>query len=172
MVNFSYTLTTLFYLYKHIVNISYHSVLVECIMQDNKLFSDNVPTTETSHQDYQTLPIVKPVKVQAELAEVKENREFSGHYFFPEEEVESTSEATDMYYDNTNIVRSDVEMEIEHLKMSSITKDFLDEIFESDTSTESTSTVNTLSPDNINLYKSGYRFMKKFLEREKLVTVY
>ncbi|XP_075971528.1 uncharacterized protein LOC142973573 isoform X2 [Anticarsia gemmatalis] len=128
--------------------------------------NDKISTSELNRQYTQPLPVVKPVKVQAELAPVQQNREFTGHYFFPEEDDEGSSETPESYYDNTNLAQSDVEMEIENLKMSSVTKDFLDEIFESDTSTEreSTTTLNTLSPDNVKLYKNGYRVMKKFLK--------
>ncbi|CAB3236851.1 unnamed protein product [Arctia plantaginis] len=126
--------------------------------------NDKMASTEIYQQESQTIPVVKPIKVQAELAEVKQNRDFTGHYFFPEDDDESNKGPSESYYDNTDLAQADVEMEIDYLKMSSITRDFLDDIFESDTSTESTTTFNTHSPDKIPLYKNGYRFMKKFLK--------
>lgn len=125
---------------------------------------DKMASTKIYQPESQTMPIVKPIKVQAELAEVRQNREFTGHYFFPEDDDESNPGTRESYYDNTDLAQADVEMEIDYLKMSSITRDFLDDIFESDTSTESTTTLNTHSPDKIPLYKNGYRFMKKFLK--------
>ncbi|XP_075971529.1 uncharacterized protein LOC142973573 isoform X3 [Anticarsia gemmatalis] len=65
------------------------------------------------------------------------------------EDDEGSSETPESYYDNTNLAQSDVEMEIENLKMSSVTKDFLDEIFESDTSTEREKAINIFSNNKI-----------------------
>lgn len=124
--------------------------------------SERVSTSDEYNTNSQTVPSVKAVKVQAELAEAKQNADFTGHYFFPEEDEDSDIETTEPYYDDVNLPVSD--LVLEDLKMSTITNDFLDDILESDISVESTTTLVTLSPDNINLYKSGYGVMKKFLQ--------
>lgn len=100
--------------------------------------------------------------VQAELAEVRQNEDFTGHYFFPEENEESNTESTESYYDDVNLPVSD--LVLEEFKMSTVTKDFLDDIIESESSIESTTALIILSPDNINLYKTGQGVMKKFLQ--------
>ena len=111
----------------------------------------------------QSLSSVKPIMVQAELAEIRQNDDFTGHYFFPEENEESNTESTDdSYYDDINLPVSD--LVLEDFKMSTVTKDFLDDIIESETSIESTTALMMLSPDNINLYKTGQGVMKKFLQ--------
>lgn len=106
---------------------------------------------------------VSPVKIQAELARIQQNTDFTGHYFFPEDEDEETSvDTTEVYYDTSNI--KDIMMEIEDIRKSTATIDFLDEIFEADHVTESSTSVTQLSPDDMNMYKSGHNVMKKFLE--------
>ncbi|KAF9409030.1 hypothetical protein HW555_011479 [Spodoptera exigua] len=132
----------------------------------NKVYSKKTPTNKVSaSEEYvtnsQPLSSVKPVMVHPELAEAKQNHDSTGHYFFPEEDEDNT-QTTESYYDDVNLPVSD--LVLEDLKMSTATNDFLDEILESDIIVESTTTLVTLSPDNINLYKSGYGVMKKFLQ--------
>lgn len=69
-----------------------------------------------------------------------------------------------MYYDSSNLPTSDVISEIGNLKRDKTTQDFLDEIIESDSGIdESTTTLNTLSfGDTLN--KNGQKVMKKFLD--------
>lgn len=125
--------------------------------------------SEEYRQNTKPMSTIRPVKIQAELAEVKQNEDFTGHYFFPEDDQESSSEITESYYDHTNFVASDEVLE--DLKMSTITKDFLDDILESDITSESTTALTMLSPDNvINLYTGGHGILKKFLQNiaEKL----
>lgn len=110
----------------------------------------------------QLLSSVKPIIVQAELPKTQPNDDFTGHYFFPEENEETSTESTESYYDDINLPVSD--LVLDDLKMSTVTKDFLDDIFESDTSIESTTALVILSPDNMNLYKTGQGVMKKFLQ--------
>lgn len=50
------------------------------------------------------------------------------------------------------------------MKRNRATNDFLDDILESDSVTESTTPFNLLSPDDLNMYKSGRSSMKKFLD--------
>ncbi|CAH0702861.1 unnamed protein product [Spodoptera exigua] len=120
-----------------------------------------VSASEEYVTNSQPLSSVKPVMVHPELAEAKQNHDSTGHYFFPEEDEDNT-QTTESYYDDVNLPVSD--LVLEDLKMSTATNDFLDEILESDIIVESTTTLVTLSPDNINLYKSGYGVMKKFLQ--------
>lgn len=121
----------------------------------------------SSRPEYNTqyIPYVSPVKIQAELAEVRLNSDFTGHYFFPEDEevVENTSETTESYYDTGTLPVSDIVLEIEDIKRIKSTNDFLDEILESE-STESTTKLSLLLPDDMRHYKSGHSSMKKFLE--------
>lgn len=125
-------------------------------------FTDKIPSSEEYSSNTQPMSTVRPVMIQAELAEIKQNEDFTGHYFFPEDDEESSSESTESYYDNVNLPVSD--LVLEELKMSTITKDFLDDILESETSTESTTALTIMSPDNIHLYKTGRGVMKKFLQ--------
>lgn len=53
--------------------------------------------------------------------------------------------------------------EIESIQRSKVTSDFLDEIIDSDTGTDESSTMINTSND-VNLYTSGQKEMKKFLE--------
>ncbi|PZC86581.1 hypothetical protein B5X24_HaOG206142 [Helicoverpa armigera] len=126
---------------------------------------DKMPISEKSSPNTPPLSSVQRVMVQAELAEVKQNNEFTGHYFFPEDEEQSNTESIESietYYDDINLPVSD--LVLEDLKISTVTNDFLDDILDSDTSIESTTAIAMLSPDSINLYKSGHGVMKKFLQ--------
>lgn len=133
--------------------------------KNNTFFADKMQFTEEEEHTTQYVPEVSPVKIQAELARIQQNSDFTGHYFFPEDDDEETSsETTEVYYDTSNIEIKDVMLEIEEIKKNTVTTDFLDEIFEADPTTESSTSVVQLSPDDMNLYKSGYNVMKKFLE--------
>lgn len=126
--------------------------------------SDKTYATEETIETLQ-FSSVGPVKIQAELGEVKLNQDFTGHYFFPEDiKEDSNTEATDLYYDTSNLPVSDVISEIESLRRDKTTQDFLDEIIDSDSGIdESTTTFNTLSfGDTLN--KNGQKVMKKFLD--------
>ncbi|CAH2105460.1 unnamed protein product [Euphydryas editha] len=92
--------------------------------------SDKYSSTENAKLITQIVSDVRPVKIQAELGEVKSNNEFTGHYFFPEEE-EDKEQGTDDSYDE-QLPTSEISLEIEDLKRRSGTKDFLEEILESD----------------------------------------
>ncbi|XP_022825073.1 cell wall protein PRY3-like [Spodoptera litura] len=141
------------------VNSTFLVDLIEAVIFRN---GDRVSASEEYNTNSQTLSSVKSVKVQAELAEAKQNDDFTGHYFFPEEDEDSNTETTETYYDDVNLPVSD--LVLDDLKMSTITNDFLEDILESDIIVESTTTLVSLSPDNINLYKSGHGVMKKFLQ--------
>lgn len=130
---------------------------ITTFLSDKMQFNEDVEHTTQYASD------VSPVKIQAELARIQQNTDFTGHYFFPEDEDEETSvETTEVYYDTSNI--KDIMMEIEDIRKSTATIDFLDEIFEADHVTESSTSVTQLSPDDMNMYKSGHNVMKKFLE--------
>ena len=77
-----------------------------------------------------------PIKIQAELAQVKPNIEFTGHYFFPEDEEQPNQETTELYDETENLPLSEIVLEIEEMKRSKVTKDFIEAIFESDFVTE------------------------------------
>ncbi|KAJ0178900.1 hypothetical protein K1T71_005675 [Dendrolimus kikuchii] len=116
------------------------------------------------YETTQTVSEVTPLRIQAELAEKKSNYDFTGHYFFPEDDDDPTTETSEFYYDvSSNLPLVDVVLEIENIKKSSFTKDFLEEIIDSDSVSETTSTQN-LSPDDMTIYKSGHSVMKKFLK--------
>lgn len=80
---------------------------------------------------------VSAVKIKAELGEVLTNLHSTGHYFFPEDDTEqNANETTESYYDNTSAAVSDIVLEIQELKRGQGTKDFLDEIIDSDLDTD------------------------------------
>ncbi|CAG4919152.1 unnamed protein product [Colias eurytheme] len=92
----------------------------------------------------------RTVQMQAELAETRQNQEFTGHYFFPEEEdhEENVKEHTEPYYDSSVIPISEIELEIEELKRNRGTKDFIDDILETDLYTESPTQNNLMTIDD------------------------
>ncbi|XP_041970594.1 peptidase inhibitor 16-like isoform X2 [Aricia agestis] len=95
--------------------------------------SDAITTTHTPYADTPTYNIIKPIKIQASLGEVKVNNEFSGHLFFPEEdesEENSETETTESFYDSTDMPASDIAFEIESISKNSRTRNFLDEVLE------------------------------------------
>ncbi|XP_026737029.1 cell wall protein PRY3-like isoform X2 [Trichoplusia ni] len=142
------------------VNSTFLVDLIEAVIFRN---GDKMQKSEDYRQNTQPMSTIRPVKIQAELAEIKQNEDFTGHYFFPEDDQESSSEMTESYYDHTNFVAS--EEVFDDLKMSTITNDFLDDILESDITSESTTALTILSPDNvINLYTGGHGLLKKFLQ--------
>lgn len=73
--------------------------------------------------------------MQAEIGEIQRNVEFTGHYFFPEDGEDDQSDSTESYYDQSHIPVSEIIFEIEELNRKKQTKDFVDEILESDTET-------------------------------------
>ncbi|KAJ2952246.1 hypothetical protein O0L34_g4523 [Tuta absoluta] len=105
---------------------------------------------------------VSPVKIQAELAEVKENADFTGNLFFPVDIEDNENAVTTEIYDEVTSP-SLPEHALGDLRRSKVTKDFIDEILDSEFVTESTTKVIFVSPDYLNLYK-GRSSMKKFLE--------
>lgn len=101
------------------------------------VFSDRFTTDEDSNLHSQATQNISPIKIKAELGEIHTNTEFTGHYFFPEDEEKTETEITEMYDDSENSRISEIALEIEDLKKNRETKDFLEEIFESDVMTES-----------------------------------
>ncbi|XP_023948785.1 uncharacterized protein LOC112053560 [Bicyclus anynana] len=94
-------------------------------------------TEENLNLRTQIISNVIPIKIQAELGEIQSNTEFSGHYFFPEEEEKPDSNTTEVYDDLENLNISEISLEIDELTKNRETKDFLEEILESDLMTES-----------------------------------
>ncbi|XP_046963487.1 peptidase inhibitor 16-like [Vanessa cardui] len=107
--------------------------------------SDKYTSTEDTKLLTPIVSQVRPVKIQAELGEVKSNNEFTGHYFFPEEEDQTEKETADLY--DEIIPTSEISLEIEEFKRHR-TKDFLEEILESDFITDGTMRDNILSTIN------------------------
>ncbi|XP_072939834.1 uncharacterized protein [Epargyreus clarus] len=111
--------------------------LVEAVIFRN---NDKISTSDVTESNTQSNFNVKPIKIQAELGEIGSNTDFTGHYFFPEDNNdESSSDVTEDYYDTSEISVSDVAFEIEDLRRNKGTKDFLEEILESDFVTEAIS---------------------------------
>ncbi|XP_053603925.1 peptidase inhibitor 16-like isoform X4 [Plodia interpunctella] len=108
---------------------------------------DKMPTSVESESYFNT-PIVEvnPIKIKAELSEIKLNQDFTGHYFFPEDEDETEAtkteitEVPELYEDMLSFSMSDVALEIEDFKRIKTTKDFLEEILESESASESMTT--------------------------------
>ncbi|XP_053603923.1 peptidase inhibitor 16-like isoform X2 [Plodia interpunctella] len=104
---------------------------------------DKMPTSVESESYFNT-PIVEvnPIKIKAELSEIKLNQDFTGHYFFPEDEDETEAtkteitEVPELYEDMLSFSMSDVALEIEDFKRIKTTKDFLEEILESESASE------------------------------------
>ncbi|XP_045446929.1 uncharacterized protein LOC123655137 [Melitaea cinxia] len=96
--------------------------------------SEKYSTTENAKLITQVISDVRPVKIQAELGEVKSNKEFTGNYFFPEVEVQTEQETDDSY--DEQLPTSEISLEIEDLKRKSGTIDFLEEVLESDIITD------------------------------------
>ncbi|XP_050343913.1 uncharacterized protein LOC126769275 isoform X2 [Nymphalis io] len=109
--------------------------------------SDKYTSTEDTKLLTPIVSDVRPVKIRPELGEVKFNKEFTGHYFFPEEEKEETEQETSDLYDEI-IPTSEISLEIEELKRDHGTKDFLEEILESDFISEGTMKNNILPTIN------------------------
>ncbi|XP_060801914.1 uncharacterized protein LOC106142883 [Amyelois transitella] len=108
-------------------------------------------STIVETESYFNTPIVEvnPIKIKAELSEIKTNQDFTGHYFFPEDDDENEdikteiTEATESYDDLTSFSISDVVLEIEDFKRVKTTRDFLEEILESESASESMPTSTT-----------------------------
>lgn len=108
---------------------------------------------------------VAPVRMQAELADTKLNYDFTGHYFFPEDTENISTETLEFYYDvSSSLPFADVVSEIEDIKKSSYTNDFLEEILDLESEAETETTQKLLSPDDLIIYKSGHNVMKKILK--------
>lgn len=144
-----------------------HIIIILTNKFSHHFILDKTPGRVGEEQSTISMSDINPVKIQAELAQVQENEDFTGHYFFPEEDEESNTTETTEYYDGTNPSIADILLEIEDIKKNAKTKNFLDEILESESSEFSTKKITTiifLSPDNMNAHKSGHEVMKKFLE--------
>ncbi|KAL4708306.1 hypothetical protein ACJJTC_007712 [Scirpophaga incertulas] len=90
-------------------------------------------TTSDSQEITSSISDVSPIKIKAALAEIKQNDDFTGHYFIPEDTTEDTTAETLYSYDDlSSIPASYVEFEIENLRRDKTTKDFLEDIIESE----------------------------------------
>ncbi|CAH2244156.1 jg23462 [Pararge aegeria aegeria] len=120
--------------YEENINSTLLAELVEAVIFRH---SDTFSSTEDISLQSQTSPNVNPIKIQAELGEIQANTDFTGHYFFPEEDEKIEPETTVIYDDLESLRISEVSLEIDDLKKNRETKDFLEEILESDFMTES-----------------------------------
>ncbi|XP_048007448.1 cell wall protein PRY3-like isoform X2 [Leguminivora glycinivorella] len=95
-------------------------------------------------------PFVNPIKIQA-VSAVRPNYDFTGHYFFPEYYGEETTKiSSEADYDiNYKPSEQDVVMEIEEIRKSRPTRDFIDEILETESIVETTTRMKPLSPDDM-----------------------
>lgn len=104
-------------------------------------------TPEKEEQNANVISDVGAVKIKAEFGKIKINSFSTGHYFFPVEyDEEDSKETTELVYDMSNIAISDIALEIEELKRNKGTKDFLEEILDSESSPEVLSRVELPSP--------------------------
>ncbi|XP_063533258.1 uncharacterized protein LOC134743622 isoform X1 [Cydia strobilella] len=110
-------------------------------------------------------PFVNPIKIQA-VSAVKSSYDFTGHYFFPEYDGEDTTKIfRETDYDiSYKPSESDVVMEIEEIRKSRPTRDFIEEILETEPIIETTTRMKPLSPDDMRLQTSGYSNMRNFLK--------
>ncbi|KAG7308062.1 hypothetical protein JYU34_006704 [Plutella xylostella] len=116
------------------------------------------------------LPI-SPIRIQAEVAPVKTNEGFTGHYFFPEDITEhGTDETSEYYNENTEPPVTDVILEIENFKKQSATRDFVDEILDLETASDSPIStkhqfiLSDIRSNKGTTFKSGQHNIRKFLE--------
>ncbi|KAI8424173.1 hypothetical protein MSG28_002762 [Choristoneura fumiferana] len=144
----------------------------------DKIYSKAVltTTTETPNADFVNSTLLvnlveavifrNTVPVQAEMVPVKQNYDVTGHYFFPEDDIEEAAkETTEPDYDMSYAPSmQDVVHEIEELRKNKPTRDFLYDILETESAVESTTKFKLLSPDDMNLHTSGYSNMKIFLK--------
>ncbi|XP_073942836.1 uncharacterized protein isoform X2 [Choristoneura fumiferana] len=139
--------------------------LVEAVIFRN---TDSFQAPSEVTQEIQIRPynFVHPVPVQAEMVPVKQNYDVTGHYFFPEDDIEEAAkETTEPDYDMSYAPSmQDVVHEIEELRKNKPTRDFLYDILETESAVESTTKFKLLSPDDMNLHTSGYSNMKIFLK--------
>ncbi|CAK1598643.1 unnamed protein product [Parnassius mnemosyne] len=132
--------------------------LVEAVIFRN---NDKISATEKVEQNskFQSHSDVNAIKIKAELGQVKENLHFTGHYFFPEDDNDQdVKETTELYYDISSMAVSDIELEIENLKRNKGTKDFLEEILESDYNTENLSKIEVLSLNTTHYSETGSEY--------------
>ncbi|CAG4992034.1 unnamed protein product [Parnassius apollo] len=129
--------------------------LVEAVIFRNNA---KISATEKVEQNskFESHSDINAIKIKAELGQVKENLQFTGHYFFPEDDNDQdVKETTELYYDASSMAVSDIELEIENLKRNRGTKDFLEEILESDYNTENLSKIEVLTTNTTNYSETG-----------------
>ncbi|XP_028025765.1 uncharacterized protein LOC114239677 [Bombyx mandarina] len=125
--------------------------------------SSNSHVTEEVTESTYSVNGINPIKIQAELSEIKPNTEFTGHFFYPEDvdngdEIENS---TELYYDTTNLAVSDIVQEIEEIRKSTTVKDFLGEILDSDEVTED---ANAFGVIMANETPTEHKVLKKFID--------
>ncbi|XP_045488479.1 peptidase inhibitor 16-like [Pieris rapae] len=118
--------------------------LVEAVIFRNR---DKITTLEVVFPSTEFLE-AKTVQMQAELGEIPRNLEFTGHYFFPEDSEDEQTDTTESYYDQSNIPVSEIIMELEELKRKQQTRDFVEEILESDSNANTITKNHIIASDN------------------------
>ncbi|XP_047525717.1 peptidase inhibitor 16-like [Pieris napi] len=118
--------------------------LIEAVIFRNR---DKMTTLEVVFPSTEVID-AKTVQMQAELGEIPRNLEFTGHYFFPEDSEEDQTDTTESYYDQSNIPVSEIIMELEELKRKQQTKDFVEEILESDSNPNTITKSHIIPSDN------------------------
>ncbi|KPJ02842.1 Venom allergen 3 [Papilio xuthus] len=127
--------------------------LVEAVIFRN---NDNSSTIDAVEDTTNSMSDVSAIKIKAEYGEVLTNLHSTGHYFFPEDDNEqNTNETTESYYDNTSPAVSDIVLEIQELKRGQGTKDFLDEIIDSDFDTDNVTNSDFPSSTILNSDENG-----------------
>ncbi|XP_049869901.1 uncharacterized protein LOC126369502 isoform X1 [Pectinophora gossypiella] len=132
--------------------------LVEAVIFRN---NDKIKSTREPILGTRFEPDVSPVKIQAELAEVRLNSDFTGHLFFPEDIENGNIDTTEVYYDMPSVSLDD--FTIGAIKRTKATKDFLEEILESESTTEKQESSNEITRErllNKNL-KKKYEFNRR-----------
>ncbi|XP_045535013.1 uncharacterized protein LOC106720576 [Papilio machaon] len=127
--------------------------LVEAVIFKN---NDNLSTIDAVEDSTNSMSDVSAIKIKAEYGEVMTNLYSTGHYFFPEDDNEqNANETTESYYDNTSPAVSDIVLEIQELKRGQGTKDFLDEIIDSDFDTDNVTKFDFPSSTLLNSDENG-----------------
>ncbi|XP_068631455.1 uncharacterized protein [Battus philenor] len=123
--------------------------LVEAVIFKN---NDKATTTDKLESSSNFISDVSAKRIKAELGEIQTNSHSTGHYFFPEDEIEQdVKEITESYYDISGVPVSDIVLEIQELKRNKGTKDFLEEILESDLEADDGANSNLSSSTILNL---------------------
>ncbi|XP_045521985.1 peptidase inhibitor 16-like isoform X2 [Pieris brassicae] len=129
---------------RDVMNSTLLADLVEAVIFRNR---DKMTSLEVVFPSTEVIE-AKTVQMQAELGEIQRNLEFTGHYFFPEDSEDDQTDTTESYYDQSNIPVSEIIMELEELKRKQQTRDFVEEILESDSNANTITKSHIIASDN------------------------